>query len=66
MKAAEGGHLKKVEDRGDGIINPFSTVIFNTVFENHRKSLIQHCDGQFWRISENLSILTGPKLVKMS
>ena len=33
MKAAEGGHLKKVEDRGDGIINPFSTVIFNTVFE---------------------------------
>ena len=50
MKAAEGGHLKKVEDRGDGIINPFSTVIFNTVFENHRKSLIQHCERSELRL----------------
>ena len=36
-------------------------IIVITVFENHRKSRIQHCErseirlhGQFWRVFENL------------
>ena len=36
MKAAEGGHLKKVEDQGDGIINPLLvsfTVILLCLFK---------------------------------